>query len=135
MEKVNIMAVVDDDDIYRFIIQKTIQKKSLADKTLMFANGLEALEFLQKKRDDNTELPDVILLDLNMPIMDGWQFLEEYIYLKPKMGKKITLFVVSSSVDSKDLIKASKIAEVTDFIIKPITAEKLFNALQNINID
>ncbi|WP_457836052.1 hypothetical protein, partial [Staphylococcus aureus] len=56
---------------------------------------------------------------------DGWQFLEEYIQLKPRIGKKVTLYMVSSSVDPADTQRAKKIEEVSDYIIKPITPDQL----------
>jgi CheY-like chemotaxis protein len=60
-----------------------------------------------------------------MPIMDGWQFLEEYILLQPTLGRKIIIYIVSSSISPEDIIRARKITAVTDYIIKPITKEKL----------
>jgi CheY-like chemotaxis protein len=60
-----------------------------------------------------------------MPIMDGWQFLEEYVTLKPNLSKKITVFMISSSVDPTDLERAKKISEVSDYIVKPITPDAL----------
>ena len=59
-----------------------------------------------------------------MPIMDGFEFLEKYIMLEPKLGKKITIYVVSSSVSPADVRRINKISEVSDYIIKPITKEK-----------
>ncbi|PLB17916.1 MAG: Two-component response regulator [Flavobacteriaceae bacterium FS1-H7996/R] len=77
-------------------------------------------------------LPDVILLDLNMPVMDGWEFLEEFISLKPKLEKKIPIYIVSSSNDPADIMKAKSISEVTDFIIKPVTEAKFVEMIQGL---
>ncbi|MFX5957095.1 response regulator, partial [Acinetobacter baumannii] len=76
--------------------------QQLAKKILVFSDGEEALNFLSANIGDNNAVPDIIFLDINMPIMDGWQFLEEYIQLKPRIGKKVTLYMVSSSVDPAD---------------------------------
>ncbi|MEQ8534886.1 MAG: response regulator, partial [Imperialibacter sp.] len=71
------------------------------------------------------ELPDVILLDINMPVMDGWQFLDEFVKIKPLIKKKITIYMVSSSIDEADLERAKTYEEVSDFIVKPVKAEDL----------
>jgi CheY-like chemotaxis protein len=119
------VCIVDDDDVYKFAINKTIEINQLAHKVLMFSDGEEAITFINDHLDKLDDLPDIILLDLNMPIMDGWQFLEEYIKIKPRIGKKITVYLVSSSVDKIDLERAEKISEISDYIIKPITPDKL----------
>ena len=60
-----------------------------------------------------------------MPVMDGWQFLDEYALLKIKNKSKITVYICSSSISPYDITRAKSISDVTDFIIKPITKEKL----------
>jgi CheY-like chemotaxis protein len=69
-------------------------------------------------------LPDIIFLDINMPVMDGWEFLNEFIKIKNNFEKKITLYVVSSSIDPRDLERAKSINLVTDYLIKPIELKK-----------
>ena len=120
-----IICIIDDDEVYQFTVTKNIQSQQLAKKILVFSDGEEALNFLCANIGDNNAVPDVIFLDINMPIMDGWQFLEEYIRLKPRIGKKVTLYMVSSSVDPADTQRAKQIEEVSDYIIKPITLDQL----------
>lgn len=120
-----IICIIDDDEVYQFTVTRTIESQKLAKKILIFPDGEKALEFLIDNVSNSANIPDIIFLDINMPIMDGWQFLEEYINLKPKIGKKITIYLVSSSVDPIDIEKANKISEISDYIIKPITPEKL----------
>ena len=94
---------------------------------MFFDDGEKAIRFITSAldKDDIGVLPDVIFLDINMPIMDGWEFLEEYLRLKPRIGKKIVIYVVSSSIDMRDLDRARSISEVSDYIIKPISNKRL----------
>ena len=79
MTKPFIICLIDDDDIYKYTITRTIKTHKLARKILMFSNGEEALEFMIDNVGNNQNLPDVIFLDINMPILDGFQFMEEYV--------------------------------------------------------
>lgn len=113
-------CIVDDDEIYQYTIKKTIKSLNLANSIIAFSDGEEALNFMIENLNKDEELPDIILLDINMPIMDGFQFMEEYIKIKPKLGKKIIIYMVSSSVDIADIERAKRISEISDYIIKPI---------------
>ncbi len=132
MNKVKTLGIVDDDKIYTFLIKKTIEQTNLVDMVKIFDNGLNALNFLKKNADNPDSLPEIILLDLSMPVLDGWGFLEEYIPLSPKLGRKITIYVVSSSISPYDVAKAKSISSVTDFIIKPISKEKLITIFKTL---
>ncbi|MCG9790928.1 response regulator [Flavobacterium algicola] len=120
MNKNIIFCIVDDDDVYQFTLKRTIQSLNLVKDIITFSDGEEALNFVIENLKREDELPDVILLDINMPIMDGFQFMEEYIKLKPRLAKKITIYMVSSSVDIADIERSKKISEISDYIIKPI---------------
>lgn len=119
------ICIIDDDDIYQFMIKRIIKSNVMAKKVLTFSDGEEAIDFLVTNKCINDLLPDVIFLDINMPIMDGWQFLEQYVKIRPSFGKKITVYMVSSSVDPRDLERAHRISDVSDYLVKPITGEKL----------
>lgn len=125
MRKVKILGIVDDDKIYTFLVKKTIEQTNLVDLIKVFGNGLDAIDFLKKNADNPDSLPEIILLDLSMPVMDGWEFIEEYMLLSPKLGRMITIYIVSSSISPHDIAKAKSISSVTDFIIKPISKVKL----------
>ncbi|WP_300567206.1 response regulator [Flavobacterium sp.] len=121
--KINHICIIDDDRIYQYLAHKIISETNLVDEIDVFSNGLEAINFLKSAHSDKNKLPDIILLDLFMPVMDGWGFLKEYILIKPELVKKIPIYIVSSSIDPADIQKSKSIKNVTDFIVKPMTRE------------
>jgi CheY-like chemotaxis protein len=119
------VCLIDDDKIYQFTARKILESTGLAKKILSFYNGSEAIVFLKQRfSTDQNELPDIIFLDINMPVMNGWQFLEEYHKINDRFQKTITIFVVSSSVDDCDIQRSKEFSEVTDYIVKPINRLK-----------
>ncbi len=132
MPKINTLYLVDDDDIFQFLTRRIIEETRLVGEIKVFSNGLRALEFLKSVQDTPEALPEIILLDLSMPVMDGWDFLEEYIMLRPFLGKKINIYVVSSSITPSDIQRAQSISEVTDYIIKPVTVEKFAEIVRSL---
>ncbi|WP_179353604.1 response regulator [Winogradskyella vidalii] len=126
------ICVVDDDDIYQFTISKTLQSLKLTKKIMFFSDGEEAISFLIENLYCEDQLPDIIFLDINMPIMDGFQFMEEYVQLKPKLDKKIIIYMVSSSIDPVDIAKAKSISDISDYIIKPIQKGELKAIMEQI---
>ena len=132
MNQIKTLTLVDDDDVFVFLTKKTIEQTKLVDLIKVFGNGLDALNFLKENKHNIDVLPEIILLDLSMPIMNGWQFLEEYTKLNPTIGKKITIYICSSSISPDDITRAKTINEVTDYIIKPITKDKLIDLIRKL---
>lgn len=132
MNKIKHLTLVDDDDIFVFLTKKTIEQTNLVDLIKVFENGLDALNFLTENKNNVDVLPEIILLDLSMPIMNGWQFLAEYTKLNPTIGKKITIYICSSSISPADIARAKTISEVSDYIIKPITKDKLIDIIKKL---
>ncbi len=114
-------------------MQEIIESTKLVDEVKLFSNGLEALEFLTPLIDEPGKLPGMILLDLSMPVMDGWEFLDEFILLSPRLEREITILIVSSTIDPSDIERARSISAVTDFIIKPVTIEKFVEMIQSVS--
>ncbi len=121
-QNIQTVCIIDDDNIYINLVSKIIKLKRLSDTVLVFNNGKEALDFFQKSahNEEETKVPQVIFLDLNMPIMDGWEFLQEFSKIKNQLNSKIDLYVVSSSIDSRDIERAKSIDIVSDYLTKPI---------------
>lgn len=124
MKKIELLALVDDDDTFVFITKRIIEKTDYVKEIKVFTNGLEALNYLKENLNSEYQLPDVIFLDLSMPVMDGWQFLDEFNHLKNSRTDKIIIYICSSSISPHDMMKAKKFSYVSDFIIKPVTKDK-----------
>ncbi len=122
MKKIDVACVIDDDEIYTFTIKRLIDKSQIATKTLFFENGKLAIDFFNEFLHQSADLPDLILLDINMPVLDGWQFMDEFIKLSPHINKRIIVYIVSSSVDQADIDKAKSYNQISDFIVKPVSA-------------
>ncbi len=127
MKKIDIACIIDDDPIFIYGVKKIMELINFSKSLMIFKNGEDALNGLKKIVSSNQKLPDVILLDLNMPILDGWQFLDEFVTIPCK--KKIVIYIVSSSVDPEDILKAKSYELVSDYIVKPVTVEKLKDIL------
>ena len=130
MSTINTLYLVDDDPTFQFLTRKVIEGTSLVKQIRIFDNGQAAINFLQIHAEEPELLPEIILLDLFMPILDGWGFLDEFISIKPRIGKPITIYVVSSSIDVQDLVRASHYQEVSDYIVKPVTRDKFISMIK-----
>lgn len=124
--------LIDDDDIYVFLTKKTILKVKQDVEVEVFSDGLKAITHLKQIKDQPELLPDVIFLDLNMPVMDGWEFLEEYEDISASFSRKNQLYIVSSSISPHEIERAKNIPTVSEFIIKPLVKEKFMEILDNL---
>ena len=131
------VCLIDDDKIYQFTARKILESTGLAKSILSFYNGNEAMVYLKETKINNQEqLPDVIFLDINMPVMNGWEFLDAFHQIKKDINKTIIIYVVSSSVDDCDIQKSKEFTSVTDYIVKPINRiryHQLIEGLSSVN--
>lgn len=128
---INTACIIDDDPIYIFAATKILTTNEFCNNIIVYKNGKDAVENLIPMIRSGVELPEIVLLDLNMPIMDGWQVLDELI--KEPIHHQMNIYITSSSVDSADLEKAKSYNMVNNYITKPFTFEKineLFNRLK-----
>mgnify|MGYP003584031069 CR=1 FL=1 len=119
--------VIDDDPIYQIIINKTIQRFGLFSAISTFKNGKIALDALLQLLDNDTALPDIILLDINMPVMDGWEFMEEIRLIRPKFTKQIGVYIISSSIAVEDKNKSMSYENILGYLSKPVTVDDLIS--------
>lgn len=112
-------AIVDDDKIFTYGFKKLTGIKGLFDEILDFCNGKEAIDYL-KDPTNSTRLPDVLFVDINMPIMDGWEFNDAFGEIKSLLPKNITVYNISSSIDIEDINRAKKNPLVADYLLKPL---------------
>jgi CheY-like chemotaxis protein len=127
MKKIKNVLIVDDDTISSYLSNLTIEEAGIAQHIAEVGNGRQALDFLQQHcTDENREgfCPVFILLDLNMPVMDGFEFLDEFGQKFAAYADKIIICILSSSAAGKDKLKALNYP-ILGFITKPLTEEKL----------
>jgi CheY-like chemotaxis protein len=119
------IMLVDDDRLSNMISAKIIAK-NFSYIVSAFTNAREALKSLKQWIGvDNEQIPDIIFLDINMPHMDGWEFLDEFQELYINLSDKCKVIMLSSSLDRRDIEKSKTYQCVTEFISKPLTSEKV----------
>jgi CheY-like chemotaxis protein len=122
--------LIDDDPIYVFLVRKIIESVDSSLEISEFPDGELAINYLAKVAADPGQLPDIIFLDLSMPVLDGWEFLEEFRGLRAKLHKRIALYIVSSSISPEDLERSRRDPLVIDFLIKPLERDTVAGVIQ-----
>lgn len=128
----NKVLCVDDDEVTLMICKMTIQRAQFSKEIITLYNGQEAIEYYKQlvlnpatNTEDNQTYPQMIFLDLNMPVLGGWEFLDDFMNLFYEKFKDTKVIILSSTVDPKDKKRAEKYPIVVDFFSKPITKEIL----------
>lgn len=128
MNKYQTVYIVDDDPIFVFALKKNLLKIQKFESIINIQNGQEAIDKLIEIHSENLSFPDIIFLDLNMPMLDGWQFLDELEAYD--FRNKLNIYIVSSTIDERDINKAKVYSTVNRFISKPIEKEDLLKILE-----
>lgn len=126
------ICIVDDDRVYQIAARKMLERINNSYKILVFSDGQEAYQYITENTGNADALPDIILLDINMPNMNAWEFLDAYAAIKPSLPKSITIYVISSSLSESDIQRAKKIENVKEYYIKPVTTEQYLQMLNGI---
>lgn len=119
------ICIIDDDAISVFGLKRAMSAIGFAPDISVFENGLDALENLEKYLQNDSILPSLIFIDLNMPVMDGWDFIGEFSKLIPNKNDMPEIYVMTSSIDVKDIEKAKIFGLETKYLIKPVFKEVL----------
>jgi CheY-like chemotaxis protein len=118
--------LIDDDNISNFISEQMVKQDNFCEQAMKFDSVKKTIESLDKiKGADDAVFPDYIFLDINMPELDGWDFLSYYKAFPEWFKRKCKLFMLSSSLDIADIEKAAQHPEITNYISKPLTFEDL----------
>lgn len=127
MIKIDSICIVDDDPITVFGVRKMLSHVISCEDITSYSNGKQAIEGIKDRLKKKGSLPEIIFLDINMPIMDGWQFLEEFITLPAH--EKVRVNIITSSIDSHDKEKWEQYQMLTDHQItynqKPLFKEEI----------
>lgn len=129
MKKLESACIIDDDHILVYGLKIMMKEIQFCDDIIVFTNGLEAIEGLLEIIGRGETLPPVIFLDLNMPIMDGWEFLEDFLKIPNNNRDYVTIYIISSSVDPRDRQRSLQYSIVNNYILKPVTPKDLENVL------
>jgi len=120
----NVM-IIDDNLIDLYIASRMITKNSFGKKVLQYSSAIEALKYLQENQDNISQLPEVILVDIYMPGMSGFEFMKEYDKLSTPLKNICRVFIISSSLDEQDVTCANNDENIVAMKEKPITKEFL----------
>ena len=119
------ICLIDDDKVLQFVFKEIISIYNVADEILIFSDGSEAWDFFSDTQRDAAQIPDLVILDLNMPKMDGWDFLDHYISITDQLAKKPVIYIMSSSTHPNDKQKANTYDVVSGYIVKPFDEDKI----------
>lgn len=128
--KLNCILLIDDDQPTNFFNELVIKEANCAEKVVTFQTGAAALEFLCTKKEGTYPQPDLILLDINMPAMNGWEFLTEYEQLSSEQRGNIVIIMLTTSLNPDDVDKAKEFSDISDFKNKPLAADVLQEILE-----
>lgn len=117
--------IIDDDPIYLYMLERIIRECNFSENITSFDNGKPALDALSKNHLDTQRIPDVIFVDISMPIMNGWEFLDHLKETAVLEKKNIQIVLVSSSINPREIELIEKYPIVTKYIVKPITPSDL----------
>jgi CheY-like chemotaxis protein len=134
MKSVKMILIVDDDEVSSYLLKVTLQELAITDKVTTVYNGKQALDYLEntlaiRSTPQPEEGTTLILLDLNMPVMNGFEFLDEFMANYEYILNKVSICILTSSVSPKDISRAGRY-NIAGFITKPLTPENLLPILE-----
>jgi CheY-like chemotaxis protein len=130
--KKNIL-LIDDDQVFNFLSTKVLHRLGITDGIHTATNGRDALKLINGQAGDHESFPDIIFLDINMPIMDGFGFIEAFRKMAMPNQERIVIAIVTSSQDSNDIQRAKELG-ISHYLTKPISENTLRPVLASAGI-
>ncbi|WP_028978638.1 response regulator [Sporocytophaga myxococcoides] len=128
MKKINCILLIDDDEISNFINETLLKRMGVASEIKVVKNGIDGLKYITIY-DEKGICPELILLDLNMPVIDGYEFLESFDKLIFENKNNVKIVVLSSSNNPRDEERLKNEFGISNYFIKPLTEEKVLSIL------
>lgn len=124
-EKLNSILLVDDDDTVNFFNEFLLKELNVSEEIVVKENGEEALDFLKTRESKEALFPDLIFLDINMPVMDGFEFLEAYRNANLEDKTNALIVMLTTSLHPKDIERANSYPFISEYVYKPLTQDKI----------
>lgn len=115
------VVIIDDDDIFLFLCSKALENVGFTEEIKKFTDGKKGLQYLLKELAGEEHFPTLLMIDINMPLVSGWEIVEALETKKPALTEKCKIFILSSSIDTRDKERALAYKTVAGFIIKPVS--------------
>lgn len=123
--KFETVMIIDDNAIDLYVCSRMTTKNNFGKRVLEYSVATEALHYLQDNQDNFSELPQIIFVDIYMPLMSGFEFMKEYDKLSPALKNHCKVYIISSTIDNEDIVKSHSDKNVVSFQVKPITKDFL----------
>jgi len=134
-KKLKSILLIDDDEPTNFLNKMILEDMGCAEHIEIVQSGREAISYLTGGKDIEGAkpfpMPDLIFLDINMPAMDGWEFLELFRIMAARRQKKAVMIMLTTSLNPEDEIKSAAVAEITTYKNKPLSRNMMEDILQN----
>ena len=129
MRKLDCILLVDDDEITNFVNEELIRSQEAAEEVLVATNGRKAIDLIRQQVEEEKAIPNLILLDINMPVMNGFEFLDAYQGLEKDIQQSVIIIMLTSSLNPRDMERLND-GSNADFMDKPLTEQKLKMLMQ-----
>lgn len=125
MDKIKQVMVIDDDSINNIIFKKIADLCEFAEEVITFISAVDALDYLKNVSEKGLTPPNIIFLDIRMPIVNGWEFLDEFEEINPELFSNTAIYMLTSSSEQSDINRSKNYQQISDYIVKPLVTEKL----------
>ncbi|WP_209401614.1 response regulator [Pseudozobellia sp. WGM2] len=135
MFKISSTCIIDDDPIFVYSTKRIMKDLNFSENIIVYTNGQDAIDGLKEMITNGDKMPPVIFLDLNMPIMNGWDFLEDFVQIPHNNREEVLIYIISSSIDPRDLEQIKRYEVVNNYILKPVVREDLHTVLSKMKAE